>query len=83
MMMVVVGDERGIIYSCPVTHMAGTLALTSPSFAPLKRETPFPILLVGLHADIVEQNYHTRETCRFDDHTSMRLQTSTRASHQN
>jgi hypothetical protein len=88
-MMAVVGDERGFVYSCPVTRMAGTLALRSPFFAACKRdrfpilEARFPILLVGLHADIVKQKWHTRETCSFVNHTSMRLKIIALASHQN
>ena len=35
-MMIVVGDERGIVYSCPVTRMAATLASTSPLSAAWK-----------------------------------------------
>ena len=54
MMMVVVSDERGIVYSCPVVCMTDTLASTSPFSKALKR-APLGILLIGLHADIIEQ----------------------------
>ena len=81
-MMVVVGDERGIVYSCPVARMASTLASRS-SFAAASKSGPLGILCIGLHADIVEQKCHTRETRRFVNHTSMRLKTSALASHQN
>ena len=54
-----ISDKRGIVYSCPVIRVVGTLALTLPFFAALQRGR-FPILLVGLHADIVGQN-GTRE----------------------
>ena len=40
---------------CPVTRMTVILALASPLCAASSREAPLPILLVGLHADIVEQ----------------------------
>ena len=81
-MMMMVGDERGIVYSCPVARMASTLASRSP-FAAASKSGPFGILCIGLHADIVEQKSYTRETCRFGNRTSMCLKTSALASHQN
>ena len=67
---------------CQVTRMTTILALTLPLFAAFNREPPFPILLIGLHADFVEQKWHTWETCRFDDHAPMPLKMSALASHQ-
>ena len=55
----VVGDERGVVYSCPVARMVGTLASTSPCAAALKRG-PSGILCNGLHADIFEQKVFPR-----------------------
>ena len=43
---------NGVLFT--VVLMADTLALRSPFFAALQREARFPILLVGLHADIVK-----------------------------
>ena len=79
--MVMMDDERGIVSSCPVARMAGILASRSPFFAALTSE-PSGILFIGLHADIVERKCYARETCRFGDHTSMRLKNSALASHQ-
>ena len=52
MMMMVVGDKRGIVYSCPA-RVVGTLASRSPCFAAWKRG-PSGISFIGLHAGIVE-----------------------------
>ena len=73
---------RSIICNHPVTRMAGILASRSPFFAALK-SGPSAILFIALHADIVEQKCYARETCRFGNHTSMRLKNSALASHQN
>ena len=82
LLVMVVGGERGIVCNCPVAHMVGTLASTSPFPAALNRG-PSGILLIGLHAGIVEQKCYTRETCGFADRTPMRLKTSALESHQN
>ena len=82
LLVMVVGGECGIVCNCPVAHMAGTLASTSPFSAALWRG-PSGILLIGLHAGIVEQKCYTRETCRFADRTPMRLKTSALEPHQN
>ena len=52
-MIMAVGDNRGIIYSWPVTRLTNTLTLRLPFSAAAKRG-PLGILFIALHAEIVE-----------------------------
>ena len=54
-----VGDERGVVYSCPVSRLVDTLVSTSPSATALKRG-PVGIVCNGLHVDILEQKVFPR-----------------------
>ena len=62
MAMVVVGDEGGIVYSCPVARLVGTLASASPLYKASKRGPSIEYSLVVICLMMLAKTPH--EICQ-------------------
>ena len=82
-MMVVMDDERGIVSSCLVAHLIGMLASRSPFVAASKSGPSGIFVYRSARRYRRKTKCYARETCRFGNHTSIRLKTSALAFHQN